>query len=146
MSQVARDNDCSTGSAIARIEAALSDSPSPPPSRTSVGEFAGRLRTLRGRRNQILGANLMRDPAWDMLLDLVAAHGQEQDLCVTALCLGSGAPMTTALRQLDRLEQLGFLIRRPHPHDRRRSVVSLAPSHAPKVEALIAMFRDLSQN
>ena len=39
-----------------------------------LGEFVDRLRRIRMKRNEVIGAQLFRDPAWDMLLDLFAAH------------------------------------------------------------------------
>ncbi len=115
----------------------------PPVRPLSLGCFAARWRRLRARRNQMLGADLMRDPAWDMLLDLVSAREEGQELSITTLCQGSAVPMTTALRQIDRLEQLSLITRRPHPSDKRQMLVSLNAATAPRIERLVAMFRDM---
>jgi DNA-binding transcriptional ArsR family regulator len=76
-------------------------------------------------RNERLGAPIFRDPAWDMLLDLLVAHNDGKRLSVSALCLGSGVAMTTALRHIDRLERFGFVTREDDCHDERRIFVDL---------------------
>ena len=72
------------------------------------------------RRNEIVGAPLFRDAAWDMLLELYVAHERQQDLSVSSLCYASGVPQTTALRQLTRLEKFGLITREGDKTDNRR--------------------------
>lgn len=140
-STLADRHRCSTGEAISLIEKSLAKD-RPPVRPLSLGRFAARVRCLRARRNQFLGMDLLRDPAWDMLLDLVSARENRQELSVTMLCLESSVPMTTALRQIERLEQLNLITRRPHPDDKRQMLVSLNTETAPRIEKLVAMFRD----
>jgi DNA-binding MarR family transcriptional regulator len=91
------------------------------------GNFVDRIRRLRLRRNELAGADLFRDPAWDMLLELYAAHVQGRTLSVSSLCYASGVPITTALRQLQRLERHKMLKRLGDMRDNRRCLVEATP-------------------
>lgn len=44
----------------------------------------------RQLRAQVFPAELFSDPAWDMLLDLTAAHAEHKRVSVTSLCIASG--------------------------------------------------------
>ncbi|MFX4925881.1 hypothetical protein ABTC31_20055, partial [Acinetobacter baumannii] len=78
-------------------------------------------RIIRGRRlrDQFLGDGLFEDPAWDILLDLYAAHLEGTQVSVSSLCIAASVPPTTALRWIGRMSDLGMLERRPDPFDRR---------------------------
>ena len=78
---------------------------------------------------------LFADPAWDILLELYAAHLGQQRVTITNLCLAVEAPATTALRWLTVLERRDMVLRTPDPTDRRRVFVALAP------DAFVAMNR-----
>lgn len=90
-------------------------------------EFARRVLRVRQQRNAILGADSFRDPAWDMLLELFAAHESGRKLSVSSLCYASGVPLTTALRHVDRLEEHGLVTRRGDSSDQRRWFVKPTP-------------------
>lgn len=102
-------------------------------------EFARRVLRVRQQRNAILGADSFRDPAWDMLLDLYVQETGSAGTMVSALCIASGVPQTTALRYIYRLEQLGLVRTTGHPTDQRRTMVSLDDSARPKIERLLDM-------
>lgn len=91
--------------------------------RESLAELANRVRQLRLKRNELFGAPLFKDPAWDMLLELFAAHTTGRDVTVSSLCYASGVPPTTALRYLTKLEEHGLLTREGDRHDMRRLYV-----------------------
>lgn len=105
-------------------------------------EFARRVLRVRQQRNAILGADSFRDPAWDMLLDLYVQDGSSAGTMVSALCIASGVPQTTALRYIYRLEQLGLVQTTDHPTDQRRTMVSLTDNARPRVERLLDMMLD----
>jgi len=92
-----------------------------------LANFVDRLRRIRLRRNELVGADLFRDAAWDMLLELYAAHAQGRTLSVSSLCYASGVPITTALRQLHRLEAHKMLRRIGDVRDNRRCFVEATP-------------------
>lgn len=80
----------------------------------------------RRLRDRILGEGLFEDPAWDMLLDLFAAHLEHAQVAVSSLCIASAVAPTTALRWITKLDEAGFLVRRPDPFDRRRIFLALS--------------------
>jgi len=61
---------------------------------------------------------------------------------VSALCIASGVPQTTALRYIYRLEQLGLVQTTGHPTDQRRTMVSLTDNARPRIERLLDMMLD----
>jgi hypothetical protein len=108
------------------------------PSYKSVTQFAAGMRAIRLRRNEVLGKPVFRDPAWDMLIDLVVAADERRAVSVSGLCHASGVPTTTALRHVERLETLGLLTRTPDPADKRRFWVDAEPEALGRVREIIA--------
>ncbi len=91
------------------------------------------LRTIvrqRRLREQFFGRELFSDPVWDMLLDLMAAYVERRNVSVSALCHASCAPMSTALRWIDRMIEAGLVERIPDSSDHRRIFVSLTTAGA----------------
>jgi hypothetical protein len=127
---------------IDRIEALATDRSAAAVPRRSMRDYAAGVRRLRMRRNQMLGVPLFRDPAWDMLLDLVIANEEGQQLPVSCLCHAAGVPHTTALRTLDRLERRGLITRTPDPHDHRRILVTATPETLDRVRTILMQFQD----
>lgn len=94
---------------------------------------------LRARRlrEEFLPSDLFADPAWDMLLDLLAARLEHERVSVSSLCIASAVPPTTALRWIRTLTEKGFVQRQADPHDGRRVFIALADGTA---EALSRWF------
>lgn len=86
---------------------------------------AERLLRERALRHRFLPAEILGEPAFDMLLDLFVQAGLGRDVSVSSLCLASRAPATTALRHLDAMEALKLVSRERDPKDRRRWFVRL---------------------
>lgn len=84
--------------------------------------------TIRARRlrDQMLGDGLFEDPAWDMMLDLYAAHLERAQVSVSSLCIAAAVAPTTALRWIARLTDAGLFERNPDPFDRRRAFMALS--------------------
>ena len=97
-----------------------------------------RQRQLRGRH---FGDDLFADPAWDMLLDLTAAHAEHERVSVTSLCIASGVPPTTALRWIAQMVDLGLLERVQDSADKRRAFIRLSER---AVDAMAAYFAELA--
>lgn len=87
---------------------------------------------IRGRRlrDSYFPADLFADPAWDMLLDLVAARLEGRDVAVSSLCIAAAVPPTTALRWIKSLTEAGVFIRVADPHDGRRVFITLSDATA----------------
>jgi hypothetical protein len=80
----------------------------------------------RQARARFFDPALFGDPAWDMLLDLTAAHAEGARVSVTSLCIAAGVPATTALRWLTQMVESGIFVRVPDPADRRRAFIALS--------------------
>lgn len=83
---------------------------------------------LRARRlrEHILSPELFADPAWDILLDLMAAHLENTRVSVSSLCIAAAVPPTTALRWIRQLTDRGLLERQADPDDGRRIFIALS--------------------
>jgi DNA-binding MarR family transcriptional regulator len=126
--------------AIAFVETAATDGAGQDPP-LSLAKFAAHWRALRLRRNEALGIPVFRDPAWDMLLDLLVAEEEGRQVTVTGLCHASGVPVTTALRHVDRLDELGLIYRTADPADKRRFWITAQPDTLKRVRELVARLR-----
>jgi hypothetical protein len=84
--------------------------------------------TIKSRRlrDHVFGENLFGEPAWDMLLDLYAAHLEQKRVSVSSLQIASAVPGTTALRWMIRLESKQLIKRHSDPFDARRVFVELS--------------------
>lgn len=118
--RVAEQGKCTPSQAIDRMEALAAGHWERPRRNVALAEFIARMSKLRLRRNEIIGAPLFRDPAWDMLLELFVAHDRGEPVSVSSLCYASGVPPTTALRHLARLEEHGLIRREGDRKDNRR--------------------------
>jgi hypothetical protein len=92
----------------------------------------------RRLRDQFFPDGLFADPAWDMLLDLMAARLEERRVAVSSLCIAAAVPPTTALRWIKLLTDEGLLVRHADPQDGRRVHIELSD---PAARALTAYLR-----
>lgn len=86
-----------------------------------------RQRQLRAR---FFEEDLFADPAWDILLDLTAAKGENKQVSVSSLCIAACVPPTTALRWISQMTDGGLLDRVRDPIDRRRAFIELSDKAA----------------
>ncbi|MGE3745802.1 MAG: MarR family transcriptional regulator [Sphingomonadaceae bacterium] len=95
----------------------------------------------RRMRDQFFPAELFADPAWDMLLDLTAAHLERRPVAVSSLCIAAAVPPTTALRWIKTLTGLGMFVRVADPKDRRRIFIELSPEVAATMQECLSAMR-----
>lgn len=102
-------------------------------------------RVIRQRqmRARFFDGDLFADPAWDMLLDLTAAHVEKAKVSVTSLCIASSVPPTTALRWIGQMTEAGLLKRIEDESDRRRAFITLTDKAA---DAMAAYFSELGNS
>jgi hypothetical protein len=84
----------------------------------------------RRLRDQYFRGGLFADPAWDMLLDLMAARLEKNRVAVSSLCIAAAVPATTALRWIRTLTERGLFVRSADPQDGRRVYIELSDETA----------------
>lgn len=85
---------------------------------------------MRRLRDRFFDADLFADPAWDMLLDLMAARLEGRQVAVSSLCIAAAVPPTTALRWIRAMTDRGLFVRHSDPRDGRRVFIDLADDAA----------------
>jgi DNA-binding MarR family transcriptional regulator len=93
--------------------------------RATISTDIFRHQRMQSRRATLFGADLFRDPAWDMLLELYRCALIGRAACTTHAFLASGVPCSTAKRHLDLLCTAGLVQRHPDPRDQRRTFLTL---------------------
>ena len=96
----------------------------------------------RRLRDQYFRGDLFADPAWDMLLDLMAARLEKNRVAVSSLCIAAAVPATTALRWIKALTDRGLFVRSADPQDGRRVYIELSDEAA---RALAAYLRAIQR-
>ena len=91
----------------------------------------------RRLRDHFFRSELFADPAWDMLLDLMAARVEHQRVAVSSLCIAAAVPPTTALRWIKTLCDQGLFVRVADPEDGRRVFIELSAETATMMEAYL---------
>jgi len=139
--QLAARRRITSTEAVDLIESAVIDAESVP-RRRSVTEFASGMLAVRNRCNDTMGASVFRDPAWDMMLDLLVAAHQGRQVSVSSLCYASGVPNSTALRHIEYLDQIGLVERMPDLDDHRRAYIAATPPAIEQMTKIVARIQD----
>jgi len=84
----------------------------------------------RRLRDSYFKGDIFADPAWDMLLDLMAARLEKHRVAVSSLCIAAAVPPTTALRWIKTLTDKGLFVRCADPADGRRVYIELSDEAA----------------
>ncbi|MEP3225666.1 MAG: hypothetical protein ABJO01_06805 [Parasphingorhabdus sp.] len=90
-----------------------------------TGEDIRKLIEARRMRHHYFEAALFSDPAWDMMLDLMAARLEERKVAVSSLCIAANVPPTTALRWIKTMTDQGIFLRKADEEDGRRIFIAL---------------------
>jgi hypothetical protein len=128
-------------SALAELSEDEADADARPGKFNGSGELdASKVRAMiraRRLRGQYFNTELFADPAWDMLLDLMAARLDGQRVAVSSLCIAAAVPATTALRWIKTLTEQGLLVRVADPQDGRRVYIELSEKAAAAMEGYL---------
>lgn len=98
----------------------------------------------RRLRDQFFRGELFADPAWDMLLDLMAARLEKNRVAVSSLCIAAAVPATTALRWIKALTDRGLFVRAADPQDGRRVYIELSDDTARSLAAYLRAAQRIS--
>jgi hypothetical protein len=130
---------------VARIARALETLSAAEPAASAIADAplpsAAAIRAvLRARRlrDRFFEPALFADPAWDMLLDLMAARIEARNVAVSSLCIAAAVPVTTALRWIRAMTDSGLFHRVADSKDGRRAFVALSDDAAQAVAAYFA--------
>jgi hypothetical protein len=104
--------------------------------------LARRIHRSRMRAKEIIGPHIMRDPKWEMLLELFIAHHERRPVSVSSLCHAANSPATTSLRHVETLERHGFVERVDDPLDARRSWIQPTPK---ALDGVVALLREMQR-
>lgn len=80
----------------------------------------------RTRRKEFIPAQILGEPAWDMLLDLFMQYAGGAKVSTSSLCIASGVASSTALRHISALEAVQLIKRSESAFDRRVTFLSLS--------------------
>lgn len=116
-----------------------SDQPSAAPALTA-DEVRALIRARR-LRDQYFDGELFADPAWDMLLDLMAARLEGTKVAVSSLCIAASVPPTTALRWIKTMTEEKVFQRKADEKDGRRIFIELSDEAAAGMKGFLAAVR-----
>ncbi len=100
---------------------------------------------MRRLRERFFDRDLFADPAWDMLLDLMAARIERVQVAVSSLCIAASVPPTTALRWIKTMTDSGLFDRIADPDDGRRIFIRLSDSAADKLARYFSALRTANE-
>ncbi len=90
-----------------------------------LAKTAIRIQELGRRRERYIPAEMLGEPSWQMLLELFIQFAGGAKVSTKSLCIISGCPDTTALRQIDQLEAAGLVQRSQSQEDKRVTLIEL---------------------
>ena len=96
------------------------------PSESHLSKMVKHLQRQRRLRADKLSSKLFSDPAWDILLDLMAADLGCQTVTVSSACAAAQVPFSTALRYVNRLVRADLALRFNDPTDKRRDLLRIS--------------------
>ena len=112
--------------------------------RSSVSaDIVRRIIHLRKARSRFVPVDILGEPGWDILLDLLHAEILGLKVSISSLCIAAGVPATTALRRITSMVSQGLLMREPDLKDARRIYIRLEPSLSGRLHRY---FREIIQS
>ena len=105
------------------------DEPDPSPDEISEDEVNWAIRAWRDR-GLYLPSELLSDPAWGMLLNLLNAEIRQERWTMSRLGKAAAVSSAAAIRWVTALEVGELAVRTPNPHDLKNDFVELTPKGA----------------
>lgn len=106
----------------------------------SADEVRGLIKARR-LRDEYFDPELFADPAWDMLLDLMASRLEGKKVAVSSLCIAASVPPTTALRWIKTMTEEQIFLRKADEKDGRRIFIELSDEATAGMVGFFAMIR-----
>lgn len=91
-------------------------------------EIAQEVFENRKLRNDYITHKLFAGTAWDILVFLMINYNQKEGITITKLCEETDVPITTALRWISELVDMGLINRSPDKKDGRKVFLKLSQS------------------
>lgn len=115
-----------------RAEAVDPEKPAAPaprsePSTEELQAYAARIMKNRQTRSKFFDPQILSGPAWDILLDLATAGLKGEAVPTSSACASTQVPLSTALRHVNQLVEVGLVKREADPGDKRRTLLELEP-------------------
>lgn len=91
-------------------------------------ELANKARLIKGRldmRKKYLPEAALGEPPWNILLELFCQFAEGASVSTKSLCIAAECPDSTALRHIERLEEVGLIRRSRSRSDLRVTLVEL---------------------
>lgn len=128
--------------AVGEAEPSAPQAPLSPVDDTELLKITRKLVRMREQRGQFLNPALFSDPMWDILLDLTSARLENKTVPVSSVCQAAGVPMSTALRQIRSLVDMGLIRRWSDPLDRRRDLLAINDEAMEAMRQYLTYLRD----
>ncbi|KUR71144.1 hypothetical protein AQZ52_10760 [Novosphingobium fuchskuhlense] len=123
-------------------QASAAPAPPAPVDDAELLKITRKLVRMREQRGQFLNPALFSDPMWDILLDLSSARLEGKTVPVSSVCQAAGVPMSTALRQIRSLVDMGLIRRWSDPLDRRRDLLAINDEAMDAMRQYLTYLRD----
>ena len=93
---------------------------------------------LQEARRGLFRGIALPESSWEILLELMATEMAGRNISVSGLCLAANCPVTTALRRIDELAELGLIAKQVDPTDARRLYVRMTDAGRTKMQLFLA--------
>lgn len=108
-------------------------------SRSELLKAASETYRLRRQRDQHFPASYFGEPAWDILLDLLANEVSGRPVSVSNACIAASAPASTGMRWLRVLEDDGYIKKMRDRSDFRVTLVILTDLARTRLDDYLAL-------
>ncbi|MEN9705339.1 MAG: hypothetical protein RLZZ393_1218 [Pseudomonadota bacterium] len=92
---------------------------------------------IQAARREVFPDDRLPEASWEMLSELMSLEFAGRRITVGGLCLAASCPVTTALRRIDELVELGLIVKEQDPADARRQHVRLTDDGRARMEQFL---------
>jgi DNA-binding response OmpR family regulator len=93
---------------------------------------------LQEARRSLFRGIALPESSWEILLELMSTEIAGRNISVSGLCLAANCPVTTALRRIDELADLGLISKQVDPTDARRLYVRMTEAGRYKMQSFLS--------